>query len=153
MMNSTDITWSTNVEGEIVCQTMEFPPGFWPVTVFGGSEDLVYRRKYQTSLARAVFPLGIWAFIGLDRGDIVEVELNVETDFGVPLVQTSYHKERLDSFEGWRWFGLEWYRQQLQVLNVIFSCRVTGPNKGIGESADELSAMFHCGLRVIGEEA
>lgn len=143
------IDWSVNVEGQIVCQTMEFPPDFWPVKVFGGCEDFVYFRKYQTSLAQAVYPIGIWAFTGLDRGDIVETELNVETDNGIPLVQTSYHKEGLTSFDGWQWFYLGWYGRTcaLQVLNVIFSCRVTGLNK-----ASELSARFHCGLRVIGSK-
>ena len=153
MSEDTDIVWSeNNAAGKLnrlTCQTMKFPDGYWPVTVYGGSEQMVYRRKHQTSMNRALEPIGFWVFIGLERGDLVETEFNVEDRDGIPLVLTSWHKPETDQFDGWRWYPIDWYDGKVQGLNVIYSCRVTGENHYVPRD-EPLTAVFHCGLRVIG---
>lgn len=152
-MKMHNIRWVTNEDGGLLCQTIKFPPDFWPVTVQGGSESGVYTRQYLTSISHKVRPVGAWSFIGLEQGDIVEIDLNIESEHGIPLVLTSWHKEVPTAFPGWVWTDLSWYTEPVQILHVLFRCRVTNKNRWVfGGRKNELSAVFHAGIRIIGRE-
>lgn len=143
-----DILWSVNGKGRVLCCTLEMPVGYWPVTVRGGDEKFVWRRRWQTSLPTPLSPYRLWTFCGLDRGDIVETELNIETHDGIPIFMSSFHKEAATAYEGWRTTGaLDWVGK-IQKINIIMSCRVNGKN-----AQGELSARYHAGIRLVGADA
>lgn len=151
--------WTTNKHGLYVCHTAILDG---PIEVAGGDESLVYRDEQNVTLPSKVIPDSLFLFIGLDRGDIVEVEFNIETSRGIPLVQSSIHKEIPNNFDAWRQFKIGGYaNEHLIDLKIVRSCRVNGKNELVPPSrlSDEAQALFpdpelaarvHFGLRIVG---
>jgi hypothetical protein len=143
-----EIKWRPNkTKGTLVVQTMVFPDNYWPVIVFGGCEDNVFRRSWWTSLSTKIIPQGIWTFIGLDRGNIVEADIEVYTQEDIPLVLRSLHKETLGNYDAWQYNSID-YVGATQVVKVAVTCRVNGKNLTLPR---QLQARFHVGVVLIGE--
>ena len=141
-----EIKWKkSETENNLIAQTMEFPDKYWPVPIFGGDEKNVFRRSWKTSLSATTIPKGIWTFIGLDRGDIVEGDIEVWTQKGLPLVLRSFHKEALGNFDAWQFNPIE-YIGPIRRLRVGTTCRVNGKNVIHGG----LQARFHIGIIIVG---
>jgi len=105
------------------------------VKVEGGSEDLVFYRRAEVDFGASYRLSEISTFIGLDRGDIVEADIYVDTSAGVRVYQRSFHKEALQSYEAWDSHPT----LPLLVRHVVinFACRVNGRN-----AAGQLSARY-----------
>ncbi len=147
-----EIKWkASKSHGNIITQTMEWPKKYWPQTVFGGSEQNVYRRSWLSTLDTEIRPLDIWTFIGLDRGDIVEADVEVYTEKGIPLVLRSLHKEVSGIFDAWQHNCLP-YLEPIRIIRVVATCRVNGRNV-FGRNVllhKRLEARFHLGVIIIG---
>lgn len=145
-VDAEDITWVVNTDEEsgLVSYTLRWPKDYMPVTVRGGSEDLVYRRKWLISLPEKIAITQIWTFMGLDRGDLVEMDVEIDTEHGVPLVRRSLHKETYVVYDAWEVKEIS-TPVRAQALNVGLLGRVTGINW-----ASKLQARCHWGIRIVG---
>lgn len=142
------IRWSlSRPDPYLVSQAMLFPKGFWPITVRGGDEVHVWKRSWKTTLNVEVEPIGVWTFIGLDRGDIVEADVEVYTENGTPLVLRSVHKETLAMYDAWQYNKVREVGG-VRLVKVFMSCRA-GVNELLG---DRLSARIHFGVIIIGRK-
>ena len=143
------IRWSLSCpDPYLVSQAMIFPKGYWPITVKGGSEAETWKRTWQTTLNVKVEPVGVWTFIGMDRGDIVEADVEVYTQNGTPIVLRSVHKEVPATYDAWQYNKVDEVGGVRQV-KVFMACRVNGKNLHLD---DRLSARIHYGVIIIGRQ-
>jgi hypothetical protein len=118
------VTVTRDPENRLVNITVDLTENL--VTVRGGSEDFVFARRAEVDFGAAYSLVEIRTFLGLDRGDIVEADLYVDTAAGVRVYQRSLHKEVPGNYEAWD-------RQEtvpLRVRHVViyFGCRVNAKN-------------------------
>jgi len=142
-----ELKWKAHESDGIIYQTLIFPDGFWAKKVEGGSEALVYREVFKTK-PLPVRLIGVWTFIGLDRGDIVEADTDVFCQKGIGLAHRSLHKENFSTYDAWKYYPLS-LNMTVRKINFHVTCRVNGKNHHLD---DRLSARVHFGLELIGEE-
>ncbi len=140
-----EIHWKAHRAGAVITQTLVWPDGYWPQTVQGGDESLVFRRKWRSTLADKMIAVGVWTFIGLDRGDIVEADIDVYGQ-GIPLAHRSLHKEGVATYDAWKYHPVG-PGVSVQRVAVHLACRVNGENEHL---ANRLSARVHYGLQIVG---
>lgn len=121
----------------LYCQNLIFPKDYWPVTVKPG--EIWERREWKTSMNRMTGILGIWTFLGHDRGDVAESDINVETETGIPLVQRSEHRIFTD-YDADVYYDVSKYGIYTQNLRMWLKC---------GPTTDK-PVRYHVGIRVIG---
>ena len=138
--------WESHQAGDLIVQTLVWPDGYWPVIVQGGKESLVLRRSWRTRMPVPMSPVGVWTFIGLDRGDIVEADIDVYGPKGIPLAHRSMHKEGMISYDAWRYCPIG-AMGALRRIRLDIVCRVNGINEHLG---NRLSARVHYGLQIVG---
>ena len=130
-------------EPEIV-HVLTWPPKQWPRPVTGGDEKKVYREAWAPKLPYVTKVRGIWTFIGLDVGDIVEADISVYTR-SYPLVLRSMHKEAVTSYDAWQFNAVN-FAWPLRRVRVSVLCRAAK-----NQVSGELAARIHYGVIVIGE--
>ena len=136
--------WRSKIVENEVCHVLEWPANQWPRVVEGGDEKKVYREAWAPKLPYATRAGGIWTFIGLDVGDIVEADISVYTR-GYPLVLRSMHKEAVASYDAWQFNAMS-FAWPLKRIRVAVVCRA-----GRNQILKRLSARIHYGLIVVGE--
>lgn len=109
-----------------------------PVTVKGGSEDLVFRRTSHYALPTKRIVLEAQSFIGLDRGDVVEADVFIYGDHGEVIYRRSLHKE-LGELSCYDAYDSQGTVLEAHNITIILVCRVNGPNTVYGY----LSARCH----------
>ena len=122
-----------------------------PIIVWGGDEAYVFRqgRKLQRGghlIAR------IRPFMGLDRGDLVEMDLEIQDVDGIPLADPiSFHKEVMTAYNAYH--PMITLDHPVDRILVATTCRVTGPNMAFTTEElvregrpSRLSARAHWGL-------
>jgi hypothetical protein len=102
-----------------------------PVRVRGGSELYLYRSRYVVSLPKGTHVSGVSSFIGVDRGDVVEVGVDLYSTGSYTIYQRGLHKESgLLDFDGWSSADADYTLGDPIVISLM--CRVTGPNAVTG---------------------
>jgi hypothetical protein len=112
-----------------------------PTTVFGGEENVLVARAVLRSDTAKYHITNVSSFLGVQTGDIVEAAIDVVAVDQRVLYVRSLHKEVRGIYEAWDTKPID-----LSILNgfdVVFTCRVCGPNEG---SMD--SSIFHGLVRV-----
>lgn len=144
-----EIKWEKAEDSEngLITQTMLWPEGYWPVTVYSGNEYRVFRRSWKTTMSVPVKIIKVWTFLGLDQGDIVEADIEVYSKKGTPIVLRSKHKEIPTSYDAWKPYKLD-IDLHTQLLRVVVTCRA-GRNSILD---NRLYARVHYGLIIIGHE-
>ena len=123
-----------------------------PVMIFGGCEELVYRRIWTVPFASndLVDIFEVWSFIGVDRGDIVEADIEVASLEGVRYHLRSEHKESMMSYDAW-WGCPASVASRGAVVSVV--CRVNGRQQDSDHPRHgTLTARVHFGLVLNGKE-
>ena len=133
-----DIFWQESYDEEsgLYCENLIYPDGCWPVTV---PPKPVWERHFSTSMNRKLHILGVWTFLGHDRGDVAESDINIETGSGIPLVQRSEHRIFAD-YDADVYYDLSSLDVTAQTLRMWLKCNPT----------TDSSVRYHVGVRVIG---
>lgn len=114
-MNSVDwtIDWEVRplfyLDHTAWAYTLKFPKGFFPISLVRGEEP--WARKWWVPFPFSSPPkriVGVERFMGVDVGDIVEMDLELDTSDGFPLYRESLHKETLESYDAWGLFDVDW---------------------------------------------
>ena len=136
-----DIYWQESYDPEsgVYVQNLRFPDGYWPVTVC--RPDIWERVEWDTTMNRPLDLIGIWTFLGHDRGDVAESDINIETGTGIPLVQRSEHRV-FDRYDADVYYDLTALRIRAHWLRLWLKCNPTDP--------DRPQVRYHAGIRVIG---
>ena len=145
-----------------------FPKGLFPVTLKGGSEDDaiitleegggiadnmgVLRGRWKVDFARAETIVLLSAFLGVDRGDVVELSLSVYArggnDVGMKLCPTiSWHKEaQFAAYDAY--FSHDVNHVNCMGLDIHFDARVLLGSQGVShpDHRGELTARPHLGV-------
>jgi hypothetical protein len=112
--------------------------------VKGGSEDLVYRQRIEIPFDETVVIYKASTFIGLDRGDVVEADVELEAVGGFRFYQRSFHKEWLVSYEAWLTKAISVTTDR---VTVVLLCRVNGTQQNSEHPRyKQGSARFHAGV-------
>jgi len=116
-----------------------------PVHVSGGSEAYLYKRRYVVTLAKGTHIDEVASFIGVDRGDVVEVGVDLYSIGSYNIYQRSLHKESgLTNFDGWSSAPADYTVGDPIV--IALACRVTGPNAVSGRL--EASVLYEVRLSI-----
>jgi len=116
-----------------------------PVHVSGGSEAYLYKRRYVVTLPSGTHIDEVASFIGVDRGDVVEVGVDVYSTGSYNIYQRSLHKESgLTNFDGWSSAPADYTVGDPIV--IALACRVTGPNAVSGRL--EASVLYEVRLSI-----
>jgi len=130
--------------------TLQLPQ--MPVMVLGGDEERVYRRTWRVPFVsnHVVDIYEAWSFIGVDRGDVVEADIEVSTMEGTRYHLRSEHKESMMSYDAW-WSCPASAASEGAVVSV--TCRVNGRQQDIDHPRyGSLTARVHFGLVLNGKE-
>ena len=146
-----DIFWQESYDkpSQLYCENLIYPDEYWPVTVrprtmwqrLTRQSRTIWERQFYTSMNRPLALIGIHTFLGHDRGDVAESDINIETDTGIPLVQRSEHRI-FDDYDADVYYDLSSLDAKVQTLRMWLKCNPT-TNK---------SVRYHVGVRVIGRE-
>jgi hypothetical protein len=121
-----------------------------PAHIWGGSESYLYRRRYVVPLPLGTHISRVSSFIGVDRGDVVEVGVDVYSLGSYTIYQRSLHKEAgLIEFDGWSSADADYTVGDPIVFEL--SCRVTGANAVTGRL--EANVLYEVRLTVSGPSA
>lgn len=96
---------------------VDFP--WMPAQVQPGQE---YFKTYEVPVPEGetgVNVLRITEFIGLDRGDCAEVDIEVRSATGQALLQRSEHKETLGVFDSWKTHDVR-YKTDAEHTTLLF---------------------------------
>jgi hypothetical protein len=116
-----------------------------PVHVSGGSEAYLYKRRYLVTLPAGTHIEEVASFIGVDRGDVVEVGVDVYSIGSYNIYQRSLHKESgLTNFDGWSSAPADYTVGDPIV--IALACRVTGRNAVSGRL--EASVLYEVRLSI-----
>lgn len=110
-------------------------PGM-PAQVQPGQE---YFKSFEVPIGPDINVLRITEFIGLDRGDCAEVDIEVRSPGGQALLQRSEHKETLGIFDSWKTHDVR-YKSSPGKETLIFILR--------GHPTAGASVKLHWGARV-----
>lgn len=122
---------------------IEFPG--WPRVVMGISEADVVREDYVVDLGAPYRFYSAGSFIGLDRGDVGEYDVQIAAANGPIFYARSLHKETAAPYD-----AEDWRHTAPLVcgkLVIHLSARVTGPND-ILRRGKNWSARPHFGVRL-----
>lgn len=124
-----------------------------PVRFSGGNEAFVYRRLYDLSLPPGSVVERVSSFIGTDRGDVVEADVEIYSLGGLRIYQRSLHKECGCAYDAWSTEPVS-YRamaaSRRNVLRVVLVARTTGENNNPHrDHYRRLESRVHFGLRLI----
>ena len=110
------IGWITHkdVKNHLVNYQMVWPGGYWPKTIAHGEQ---FDRRWLISLPEKIRLIGIWTFLGHDAGDRAESDINISSEFGIPLVRRSDHRHFVD-YDADIYYPLEHLRLREQILRV-----------------------------------
>lgn len=125
---------------------------FMPVNVRGGSEAYVYRRAWEVPLPEELTIVKVSTFIGLDRGDIVEADIELRAKpSGFWFYQRSLHKELwYMTFEAWETKAVA---VRTEIIEVSVVCRVNGKNRNQDHPRyGTLTARVHFGVVLVVEQ-
>ena len=141
MTESNDIYWTEAYDKEsgIWVQNWKFPKNYWPITVKG--REVWERADWPTSLNRKLKLIGIWTFLGHDRGDQAESDINIDTYTGIPLVQRSEHRIFTD-YDADVYYDLRHLNICAQTLRIWLKSAATTDG----------SVRYHVVIRVLGRE-
>lgn len=130
---------------------VEFPEQ--PVTIYGGSEDKVYRRNYLIQIPPSTITK-VKSFIGYDAGDFYEADLELVTREGIRLYQRSPHHDINNNdkdCDAWKTEEVEYTCGDPAgcYIEVILLGRVTDRNASPqNPNFGQLKARLHFGLRL-----
>lgn len=129
-----------------------------PVTVAGGSEERVYRRRYLFLLPGGAELREVESFIGADAGDLYEADVELISREGIRLYQRSPHHSIThetgtvpDDCDAWKSKPVEYTCADASgcYVEVVLLGRVTDRNMSPqNPNYGELLARFHFGLRL-----
>lgn len=131
---------------------VEYKPAGHEDVVWGGNEDFVLRQSFRVPNTKGRHIKYIWTFIGLDRGDIAEVDINIY-DGVVSLVHRSLHN--VTEWDAWQrgTLGEEEYKLDHTLrhnLHIIILCRTNGKqNNPEHPRFGTLTTRPHYGIRMI----
>jgi len=119
-----------------------------PVTVQGGSESYVLRRRMTISLPVKRRIIKTESFMGFDRGDVLESTVALYAADGQAIYRRSLHKElgNPDCYEAYE--AQPYGGPPTDLVFFDLDCRVNGPN----EQSGSLSARCHIAATLTFEE-
>ena len=107
---------------------------------------------------------GIWTFIGFDRGDLAEADIEIwDHDHNLPIYLRSEHKETSGIYDAWRFFRVQysvWDRilhhlkirplPKLGQFRWHFHGHVTADEPNLGDHPQ--FARVHFGVHLVGSD-
>lgn len=139
------IDWirSSKQANGVLTLTLNLPD--MPVTIQGGSEDYVYRRNWFVPFGgESLYIRSVSTFIGLDRGDLAEVDIELEMDKkgGPRVYRRSFHRhDGYSSFESWHYKDID-----ARTLGLAVS--LCGRCCGVNKESGNLVCRAHYGIIV-----
>lgn len=117
----------------------------WPRVVHGVRAEDAVLEDHIVDLGASYTFYAAGSFIGLDRGDLGEYDVQIGCVDGPIFYARSLHKEVATAFDAEDWKYTAWPR--CQKLAIHFTARVTGPNE-ILRPGQPWSARPHFGVRL-----
>lgn len=104
-----------------------------------------FEKLYAVKLPLNTEVLRLYSFIGVDRGDVVEADLETFTSKGSRLIQRSEHKETAVIFDSWRAYDIQFQTSEGDRW-LVFS--LVGHPTGSNVITNAPWAKIHWGVRL-----